>query len=380
MVTALGFVIGAVSLAGCAGSVSSVDVAKARVSSKEKAVAEAQADLTAASAEFCDESKTYIMALDRYGDVIVETAPTVGEVRDAGADLAQPREDAFDSAEGALEAQRALSDAQVELDAARAALAKAEAGETEDAGDGGEDAAVPDQPTPTPLAPAATVDRVKQAEQQFADAQAGITDETPLNQASEQFNSAVVALELAWLRLFADAGCLSEEGQMEAEASVRAYTSALQQDLATAGYYTGPVDGIYGPLTVQAVQDLQAANGLPVTGTVDKATAEALQARLAALGGAAADASLATTAAVQQTLKLVGFWDGPVDGVWTPALTEAVMAFQTELGVPPTGTVDAVTIAALEHAIAELKSALASPNPGEPEPEPSGEETDPGDD
>ena len=47
---------------------------------------------------------------------------------------------------------------------------------------------------------------------------------------------------------------------------------------------------------------------------MDKATADALQAELVALGGAAAQESVATTAAVQQTLKLVGFWDGPVDG------------------------------------------------------------------
>ena len=75
---------------------------------------------------------------------------------------------------------------------------------------------------------------------------------------------------------------------------------------------------MYGPATVAAVEDLQEANGLPVTGTVDKATAEALQAELEALGGAAAQTTVATTAAVQQTLKLAGFWDGPVDGVWTP--------------------------------------------------------------
>ncbi len=44
--------------------------------------------------------------------------------------------------------------------------------------------------------------------------------------------------------------------------------------------------------------------------------------------GAASQQSVAATAALQQTLKLVGFWDGPVDGNWTPELTEAVKAFQ----------------------------------------------------
>ena len=79
---------------------------------------------------------------------------------------------------------------------------------------------------------------------------------------------------------------------------------------------------------------------------------------LAAKGGAVAQDAIASTAAVQQTLKLAGFWDGPVDGQWTPALTEALKEFQTALGVKPTGTVDAATIAALEQAISE-----ASPEP-----------------
>ena len=105
---------------------------------------------------------------------------------------------------------------------------------------------------------------------------------------SEQFNSAAVALELAWLRLFVDAGCVADEQKLQAEAAVSAYTTALQQDLAAAGYYAGAVDGVYGPMTVGAVEDLQKANGLPVTGTVDNATAAALQAELVALGGVAA--------------------------------------------------------------------------------------------
>ena len=49
-------------------------------------------------------------------------------------------------------------------------------------------------------------------------------------------------------------------------------------------------------------------------------------------------------------------------GVWTPALTEALKDFQTALGVEPTGTVDAATLAALEEAIAEAQAeASASP-------------------
>ncbi|MFB7884881.1 peptidoglycan-binding protein [Microbacterium sp. NPDC056057] len=350
--------VAAVVLTGCAAEADPVERAKAQVSAKEKAVAEAQTELTTASGAFCGASKDYIEALDSYGDVLNDTAPTVGDVRNAGADLAAPRQDVVDSAEAAVTANQALYDAQQELVDAQVALAEAEAGPT-----GTPTEPAPAEPSSPPLAPTASVERVKQAESELASAEASVTDDTPLKDAAEQFNSAAVALEMAWLALFADAGCLTDEQAVQAEAAVRAYTSALQQDLLVAGYYTGTVDGVYGPLTVQAVEDLQKAVGLPVTGTVDKATAEALQAKLAELGGAAAQESVASTAALQQTLKLSGFWDGPVDGVWTPELTAALQAFQTELGVEPTGTVDAATVAAFQKRVSDLQAAAPAPTP-----------------
>ena len=308
------------------------------------------------------------MALDRYGDVLTQTAVTVGDVKDAGSDLEEPRDDVMSGAEAALEAQQAVVDAEKALAEAKAQLAAAKnpgAAVSTPAATG----------SPKPLVPAATVNRVEEAESEFSAAQEGIGDKTPLTQASQQFNAAVVALEMAWLRLFADAGCLTDEQQVAAEAAVRAYTTTLQTSLRDAGYYQGEVDGVYGPATVDAVEALQEAHGLPSTGTVDKATAAALEDDLAAKGGATAQLELTTTAAVQQTLKLAGFWDGPVDGQWTPALTEALKDFQAALGVEPTGTVDAATVAALEEAIAEAESSAtesatesASPTPSTSDP------------
>ena len=110
------------------------------------------------------------------------------------------------------------------------------------------------------------------------------------------------------------------------------------------------------------MQALQKANGLPQTGTVDKATEAALRAELEAAGGAAAQEEMASTAALQQTLTLAGYWDGPVDGQWTDELTDALKEFQTDLGVKPTGEVDAATIAAFEEALAKAQ-ATPSPSP-----------------
>ena len=178
--------------------------------------------------------------------------------------------------------------------------------------------------------------RVEQAEAEFAAAQAGITDTTPLVQAGQQFNSAAVALQMAWLPLFADAGCLTDAQQEQAADAVRDYTIALQQDLADAGYFEGEVDGVYGPETVEAVEALQKANGLPETGTVDKATEAALRAELEAAGGAAAQEEMASTAALQQTLALAGYWDGPSTGSGpTSSPTRSRSSRPTSASSPP---------------------------------------------
>jgi len=347
---------------GSDGGNNAVQVAQARVTMKEKALSAARADATAATAAFCEASTAYIGTLDRYGDVLTATAPTVGDVNDAGTDLAEPREEAIGKAEAAVAAQQEVVTAEQELAEARAALKTAKSGSTGPQSTDSSSAS----PSATPLAPAETVNRVKQADSEFTAAQEGISAKTPIDQASQQFNAAAVALEMSWMRLLADTGCLTDEQQKQAQSAVRDYTVALQKSLAEAGYYKGDVDGVYGPATVDAVESLQKKHGLPVTGTVDKATEEALRADLAAKGGAAAQEAVASTAAVQQTLKLAGFWDVPVDGEWSAALTEAVKAFQTELGVKPTGEVNAATIAALEKAIADRQpdaSPSATPAP-----------------
>ncbi len=332
-----------------------VQRAEAKVAAAEKALSEAQAELSAATEAFCDDSADYILAVDRYGDVLTSTAPTVGDVTDAGSDLADPQEDAMQAADDAVAARDAVVEAEDDLAQAKAELKAAKKG-------GDPSAQPPSTESPSPLAPAATVSRVKQAESEFEDVRGGIDERTPLTEASQQFNAAAVALEMSWLQLFADAGCLSDEQEQQAAAAAREYTLALQDALQQAGHFDGEIDGVYGPSTVAAVEALQAAHQLPVTGTVDKATAAALQSDVLAAGGAAAQEELAATAALQQTLKLAGYWDGPVDGSWTPALTEALKTLQTDLGVKPTGSVDAATISAFKEAVAASGAPESSPS------------------
>jgi uncharacterized surface protein with fasciclin (FAS1) repeats len=171
--------------------------------------------------------------------------------------------------------------------------------------------------------------------------------------AGVQVTSAAYALQVAWVQLFSDAGCIEEEA--EATEWVSSYVSALQTDLATIGLYSGKIDGIYGPRTIEAVERLQEEAGLEVTGLPDPATQRALAERLG-------QQESAQVAALQGILTATGHYSGPVDGVWSDAVEEALKALQIELGVPATGVIDAATMRAFEAALA------AAGNPPAPEP------------
>jgi murein L,D-transpeptidase YcbB/YkuD len=342
---------------------SELEAAQTRVADAQKSVDDATTALEQANTAFCSETKDYVTAVDRYGKVFDEKAATVGDVTTLGSDLAQPRDSTTSAAQDVLDAHDALNAANLELADAQSALAVA----TASASGKPEKTPSPTEnpPSSSPGVPSASVDRVRQAEADLEAASTSITDQTPLVQAGQTFTSAAFALEMAWLNLFADAGCLTDEKSKEVAAALRDYTSALQTDLKTAGYYTGKVDGVYGPQTEQAVEDLQKATGLPVTGLVDRATRAALDQAVAGKGQDAAAEDVIEATSVQTTLKLAGYWDGPVDGEWTPELTAALKQFQKALGVPPTGAVDAATLAALEATLA------AKPPPSKPTPSPT---------
>ena len=76
----------------------------------------------------------------------------------------------------------------------------------------------------------------------------------------------------------ANSSAYSEAAPLQPEAtSSRDTVIAVQQKLARLGYYHGPVDGIMGPKTRQAVRWFQSVNKLPVTSLVDGATLKGLQ-------------------------------------------------------------------------------------------------------
>jgi peptidoglycan hydrolase-like protein with peptidoglycan-binding domain len=330
-----------------------VAAAQQQVSRAQNALGDAQASFEDASSTFCDDASQYIASVDRYGGAFSDAEATVGTVRDFGADLEGPEADVRSSADDVLEARDSVAAAEQELAAAEASLAAAQGGTTTAASSG--------TTTTEPLVDDATVDRVEQAQEDLDAAFEGISDSTPLSEASEQVNAAAFALEIASLRLFADAGCFADDEQREqAVTAVATYTTALQTSLTEAGYYDGEVDGVYGPGTVDAVEQVQADKGLPTTGLVDRATAVALEEAVVAAGGDSATKAIAHTAALQTMLSLAGYWTGPIDGEWSDALSVAVRSLQSDLGVEVAGVVDAATLAAMQDAIEEAATPPAT--------------------
>lgn len=271
-----------------------------------------ETDIEEAQAQFCSDVEEYVTALDTYGGLFEDVELTVGDVQSAGEDLEPAREAVLDSAASFREAVEADPDSAVDI----------------------------------VLVDAESIEVVEEAEAAFDDAVAGIDQRTLITEAGVSFTSAAYQLQVAWTRLFLDAGCLDEEGQAEASQWVSDYVTALQTDLATAGYHTGEIDGIFGPETIDAIERLQEDFDLPVTGLLDPASQRALAEVLA-------QQESAQVAALQGILTTTGHYTGPIDGVWSTEVEDALKALQTELGVPATGVVDAATLRAFEAALAE---------------------------
>ena len=126
-----------------------------------------------------------------------------------------------------------------------------------------------------------------------------------------------------------------------------AYASAalntkVQQALRFLGFYTGPIDGLESPELTAAIAAFQTSVGLEPTGVVDGNTMNALQASL----GSFTDLFGSSVTGLQQLLTNLGLYSGPIDGVWSDAVTASMRALQAELGVPQTGVPDAATLKA----------------------------------
>jgi peptidoglycan hydrolase-like protein with peptidoglycan-binding domain len=111
--------------------------------------------------------------------------------------------------------------------------------------------------------------------------------------------------------------------------------------MTTLGYYSGPIDGIYGDETTAGVKTMQEDLGVPVDGIYGPETH-------AALGEAAAS----IVVEIQTVLADYGYYTGEIDGIYGEATTAAVEQLQTDLGVTVDGRVGPETVAAFNEAVA----------------------------
>jgi peptidoglycan hydrolase-like protein with peptidoglycan-binding domain len=114
----------------------------------------------------------------------------------------------------------------------------------------------------------------------------------------------------------------------------------------------GGVDGVFGPMTANALREFQTRNGLAASGVVDQATAVALglssAPRIVVSVGLKRNATGAPVADLQRALVSAGITlAGGVDGVFGPATERALRQFQTQRGLDVTGSVTEATANAL---------------------------------
>ncbi|MEP3280159.1 MAG: peptidoglycan-binding domain-containing protein [Stappiaceae bacterium] len=128
----------------------------------------------------------------------------------------------------------------------------------------------------------------------------------------------------------------------------------IQEALQIAGYYSGSLDGLSGPMTSDAIRRYQSKNGLNATG---KAT-QALLAQLTLTGSVTGGVPIPRSPGgfgpknvslenfpqanpkirlLQQTLADMGYGPLKVDGVMGSQTSSAIQRFELDRGMPITG-------------------------------------------
>jgi len=135
----------------------------------------------------------------------------------------------------------------------------------------------------------------------------------------------------------------------------------VQDRLRQLGAYDGPADGVWGRGSRLALERFQRTHGLQPTGQLNQATVATLGlnwAELLAAGQPAAapppppaqpTAALSADVVrnIQSRLRGLGFYPGPIDGIWGPEMQTAIERFQQGRGLQPNGQLTPATITAM---------------------------------
>jgi peptidoglycan hydrolase-like protein with peptidoglycan-binding domain len=125
-------------------------------------------------------------------------------------------------------------------------------------------------------------------------------------------------------------------------AEANAAVIELQQVMTDLGYYDGPIDGVYGAATTEAVKTMQKDLGVTDDGIYGPATHDALKGK-----------GKSIVMELQTGLTTYGYYDGPIDGDYGQATQEAIKKLQTDLGVTVDGQLGPETAQAFAKAVAD---------------------------
>ena len=135
------------------------------------------------------------------------------------------------------------------------------------------------------------------------------------------------------------------EGSSDGASVSNAIVKELQITLAALDYYTGSVDGVYGPETTQAVEAFQTGAGIAVDGKYGPETHTALEKAYTELGNAWEDHQ--AVAELQQAMFDLGFYEGAIDGLYGPETVAGIKAVQKDCGITEDGLYGSDTHACL---------------------------------
>ena len=138
------------------------------------------------------------------------------------------------------------------------------------------------------------------------------------------------------------------------------FVTKLQHYLILLGYYSGPENGIFDAKTEAAVKAFQLTAGIVEDGIVGFETWTALDEAIEALPPKPVRPTLRRgdtgpyVTQLQQMLSLLGFYTGPINGIFDAETEQAVIAFQRVSRLVADGIVGPQTWAALDEAIEDL--------------------------
>ena len=169
-------------------------------------------------------------------------------------------------------------------------------------------------------------------------------------------------LLLAGLLIAGSAAAQQAPSLMYSQPLAPAAVTQVQERLRQAGAYAGRADGVWGPDSQSALERFQQSRGLQVSGQLNQATAATLglgPSELLAAGPTAGPApgtpaalatdplSPAAVRNIQNRLRAMNFYRGPIDGAWGAGTQSAIERFQQGRGLQSTGQVNPATAAAL---------------------------------